>query len=275
MWYLECPSSEFCVMAIWESLGNVGNRSYICWRRWWEENIHLHLHNRTLHHEYQLHFTIKIDSTGFPSNKQIHAAFPSFIVFYPSLPNHLTHTTYPQQPTRMTSTRRCIRLNGPLWSTTSRTRPWRHRLLPPPRIRWGLGGAMVKPQHQIWISLPPQPLGYFFSVNFRWCKMTPWWWQIPVLYRTTQGCHPSWVVTIIIIATPNHHKVPLFLAKVLPNINPAWEENQVSKQRSHSMKRSPRISSCLHRSQNEVPIASSVHDLFFIHDYKSKIQSRI
>ena len=39
------------------------------------------------------------------------------------------------------------------------------------------------------------------------------------------------------------------------------------------MNRSPRISSSLHRSQNEVPIASSVHDLCFFrkcHDMKRK-----
>ena len=157
---LSAPSSEFCVMAIWESLGHVGNRTYIYFGRWrWKKHMNLYLKKTIISYipyEYHMNMTNK----SMLLFLHISSCIPTTKPYKPPNPHHLTHTTYPQQPTttRMTSTRRCIRLNGPLWSTTSRAWPWL-RLLQPPRIRWLLGGAMVSMFVYIW---------WFWNASFPW-----------------------------------------------------------------------------------------------------------
>lgn len=149
MWYLECPSSEFCVMAIWESLGNVGNRTYIYFGRWRsKKHIDLYLKETIIYT-----MNININRTW-----QTNPCCFSFIYLLSLLPNHLSHTTHP------TATQ---------WPPPDVASDWMDRCEAP---RPGLGPGLG--------SFCPQ--GFVGCWEGRWFHV--WIYLVALKYRVFHGC---------------------------------------------------------------------------------------
>lgn len=161
MWYLECPSSESCVMAIWESLGNVGNRTYIYFGRWRsKKHINLYLKETIISIPYEYHISM--------TNKSMLLFLHIALL---SLPHH------PQQPTPPTHSNPT---NPPGWPPPDVASDWMDRCeAPRPGLGPGLGS--FRPQGFVGGWTVGRGDGSMFGyIWWFWNASVPW-----VLKKTT------------------------------------------------------------------------------------------